>query len=72
MYRDGYKMHRQVQFQGRIVRSNLEVKNGYIHLVDTVLIDNSPVVRFLNSTNSLNNSNVVLLVLSVFLWALVH
>jgi hypothetical protein len=30
------------KIQGRVVRPNIECTNGYIHLVDTVMLDASP------------------------------
>ena len=31
-----------IVFQGRVVRPNIECTNGYIHLVETVMLDSSP------------------------------
>jgi len=44
------------EIEGRIVRANLGCKNGYIHLVDKVMMDNNPAPRFLNAATNINNN----------------
>jgi hypothetical protein len=39
-YKDNFVAWKEIQ--GKVLRPNLECTNGYIHLVDTVMIDDTP------------------------------
>ena len=57
-----------ISVQGKIVRPNIECTNGYIHLVDTVMMDDSPPWTVLaDSKGTLIISNILLLVLPILL-----
>jgi len=56
------------KIKGKIVRPNIECTNGYIHLVDTVMMDDSPPWTVLaDSKGTLIISNILLLVLPILL-----
>ena len=47
LFADAYKdnfvvMEGREKVRGKIIRPNIECTNGYIHLTDTVMIDDSP------------------------------
>ena len=55
--------------QGKIVRPNIECTNGYIHLVDTVMMDESPpwTVLAASSAVSATSSTTLLLILPLLI-----
>jgi len=62
------------KIKGKIVRPNIECTNGYIHLVDTVMMDESPpwTVLAASSTVSSTSSTTLLLILPLLILHLMH
>merc|ERR1712029_774922 len=59
--------------KGKIVRPNIECTNGYIHIVDTVMLDDSPPWTLLSSAGAkvVCHQQKLTLFLAVLTWLLV-
>ena len=53
--------------QGKIVRPNIECTNGYIHLVDTVMMDDSPPWTVLAASEASSTVSTLLLILPLLI-----
>ena len=60
--------------QGKIVRPNIECTNGYIHLVDTVMMDESPPWTVLAASSTISSTSLTtfLLILPLLILHLMH